>query len=300
MYRTQPETGPACELHPAAPAVATCTTCTARICVPCTLHDGLSTVCPRCAKQSRRRSRMARIGTRALLAVVVGGAYFATAHAIHQRRDYPMLWGLDTPQVRQLVDAHLQQPCDAGRLMRLASKLRDVGDLHGALEHISLARVACGTLGDEVDALSFELHRRVHDHRGALADLDRRIARDPQNFARRMDRAHVDLAAGEPQAAIADYMEALCTSHADKRLVLAELRQVYEQLGRHGVATVLGDATTYTKLACDLDRLFDFDPAEAKAKMTDELRRGLPPELDELKRPVFVGTLCDKGSDPSP
>ncbi len=291
MYRTLPHSGPSCDAHPAAPAHATCSSCSARICVPCSLYDGLLTVCPTCAKRTRRSVRARFLGTRAVLAVAIGGAYLLGAYAIKERREHPMLWGEATPAVRALIAEHEQAPCDAPRLERLTAKMSGAGDVFGALDYLDRSRERGCALPDSLDVRSFELHRRAHDSAEAVRDLDRRVARDPHNPVLYTDRAYAKLAASEPQAAVADFVASLGFPSANRRRTLSDLGQVYTSLGRSGVARALAHASTYALVACTTELE---EPLIARARLLSELAQALPPELTSLSTPAFVDSMCDE------
>jgi len=222
MYRSLPDSGPACDTHPAAPSRAHCADCDARVCTPCSLYVDLRLVCPRCHKRARLRGAVKRHGGRALVAsAFVAAAALMMTRTFEQRAD-PYHWGRYAASIRALTAKVDAKACDGESLYALGSVMRDAGDLEGATSQLDLAVSIC-KLPTAVHRLSYELHMQQHQLAAANRDLTRLIALEPNVAKHYFDRGRINDATGEPELAVADYWSALRNDgnypHAMERII---------------------------------------------------------------------------------
>lgn len=237
MYRSLPDSGPACDSHPAAPARAHCADCKARVCTPCSLYEGLRLVCPRCHKRARLRGAVKRHGGRALVAsVFVAAAALMITRIAEHRRD-PYGWGKYAGSIRALTAKVEAKACDGEALLALGSEMRDAGDLVGASSQLDMAVSIC-KLPVVVHQLSFELHLELHQLEAANRDLTRLLVLEPGLAKHHYDRGRVNDLIGEPRFAVMDYAAALELDPSYPH-ALERLAGIYHRIGRHDIADTL-------------------------------------------------------------
>lgn len=199
MYRDATAPGPRCATHPAAPSHATCSRCTAHVCLPCTLSTGVAIVCPRCLNDhmTTRRTRRRFAITVAAIALCLGG------FALQKRVRDPYGWGNETKIVLTQQKVLTDSPCDERALDKMVAALLRAGDRTRAFSILDPRLEAC-SFSERMHENAFALHMWNDDAGAAVADASRLIRLRPLDPMPRAMRATAARRAGRPELADED------------------------------------------------------------------------------------------------